>query len=162
MRGDILVSPHLCYSNIRRRDVMKMPLTISDSMFAPCGMNCLVCYKHCFVKKPCPGCSKNDNRKPEHCRKCKIKGCTKSKGITYCYECAEFPCKLIRNLEKSYNKRYQESLIKNSDIVKQVGLTEFMILEKEKWTCAYCGGVISLHDHVCGECEKSMETPSGK
>lgn len=28
---------------------MKMPTEkIDTAMFAPCGMNCLVCYKHCY------------------------------------------------------------------------------------------------------------------
>ena len=31
---------------------MKMPKDNIDTvMFAPCGMNCLVCYKHCRHKK---------------------------------------------------------------------------------------------------------------
>ena len=29
---------------------MKMPEKIEAIMFAPCGMNCLVCYKHCYHK----------------------------------------------------------------------------------------------------------------
>ena len=41
---------------------------IDISMFAPCGMNCKVCYKHCYNKKPCSGCLNSDKGKPEHCR----------------------------------------------------------------------------------------------
>lgn len=36
-----------------------------------------ICYKHCYHKSPCAGCLNNDNGKPEHCRKCKIKDCVK-------------------------------------------------------------------------------------
>ena len=61
---------------------MKMPTEkIDTAMFAPCGMNCLVCYKHCYHKKPCAGCLNSDIGKPEHCRKCKIKDCIKGKGL---------------------------------------------------------------------------------
>lgn len=67
---------------------------IDISMFAPCGMNCKVCYKHCYNKKPCSGCLNSDKGKPEHCRKCKIKDCIKGKSLSYCFECAEYPCKL--------------------------------------------------------------------
>ena len=91
---------------------MKMPTEkIDTAMFASCGMNCLVCYKHCYHKKPCAGCLNSDMGKPEHCRKCKIKDCIKGKGLSYCFECPDYPCKLIKNLEKSYNKRYQASLM---------------------------------------------------
>lgn len=51
---------------------------IEAIMFAPCGMNCKVCYKHCYHKKPCDGCLKSDRGKPEHCRRCKIKDCVKA------------------------------------------------------------------------------------
>ena len=89
-----------------------MPEKIDISMFAPCRMNCEVCYKHCYNKKTCAGCLNSDKGKPEHCRKCKIKDCIKAKALSYCFECTEYPCKLIKNLEKSYNKRYQlDSLI---------------------------------------------------
>ena len=46
---------------------MKMPNEKIDTiMFAPCGMNCFVCYKHCYHKRPCAGCLNGDMGKPEH------------------------------------------------------------------------------------------------
>ena len=133
---------------------MKMPDKMDVGMFAPCGMNCKVCYKHCFHKKPCAGCLNDDRGKPEHCRTCKIKDCAKEKGLSYCYECLAFPCSLINNLEKSYLKRYQASLLENSRSVQEHGLEHFMKQQKEKYTCSGCGGIISLHDRACSECGK--------
>ena len=52
---------------------MHMPDAIPENMFAPCGMNCMVCYKHCTVCKsvrPCAGCLNGDEGKPRHCRAC--------------------------------------------------------------------------------------------
>lgn len=136
---------------------MKMPKENMDTLlFAPCGMNCLVCYKHCYSKKSCNGCLNSDMDKPEHCRKCKIKNCISQKGLMYCLECAEYPCKVIGNLEKSYNKRYQASLTENSEFVRQHGLEMFMEKQKEKYTCPKCGGIISLHDRECSECQEKM------
>ena len=131
---------------------MKMPKeNIDTTMFAPCGMNCLVCYKHCYHKKPCAGCLNSDKGKPEHCRKCKIKDCIKDKGLSYCFECSDYPCKLIKNLEKSYNKRYQASLMENSNTVRQHALNVAVLFQsmiesvanvKKKWnnhTSYNCG-----------------------
>lgn len=132
---------------------MKIPRVIDTALFAPCGMNCMVCYKHCYVKKPCVGCLPGDDGKLEHCRKCKIKDCIREKGLTYCFECVSFPCKLIKNLEKSYNQRYGASLVQSSLFVKAHGLTAFMEQQLEKYTCPDCGGVISLHDAECSECQ---------
>lgn len=137
---------------------MKMPEgNIDTSMFAPCGMNCKVCYKHCYHKKSCAGCLNNDKGKPEHCRKCKIKDCVKRKLLSYCYECSDYPCKLIKNLEKSYNQRYQTSLTGNSSFVQTHGLEDFMIQQKEKYICPKCGGIISLHDRECSECQEKVK-----
>lgn len=85
--------------------------SIDIEMFAPCGMNCTVCYKHCHtrkIQKPCSGCMQENKSKPVHCRKCRIKDCVQLKEITYCYQCGDFPCRLIRNLEKSYNNLLAE------------------------------------------------------
>ncbi len=135
---------------------MKMTEMIEVIMFAPCGMNCKVCYKHCFTKKtrrPCPGCLANDETgRPEHCCKCKIKDCVHEKGVSYCFECSQFPCKQIKNLEKSYVQRYNASLIANSLFVKERGLAHFMRDQRNIYTCPMCGGIFSLHDRICTEC----------
>lgn len=129
-----------------------MPERIDTKLFAPCGMNCLVCYVHLKKKKPCVGCLNSDENKPERCRNCKIKDCVQKQGLAYCYECLEFPCKQIKNLEKSYLKRYTTSLIDNSKKVQTDGILLFMASEREKWICKKCSGVISLHDGECSVC----------
>lgn len=160
MKGDILMAPSLHYDIDKGGEsLMKMPMKIDTEMFAPCGMNCMVCYKHCYTKKtkqPCGGCMVESKGKPEHCRKCKIKDCVQSKGITYCYECNEFPCKLIKNLERSYKKRYGVSLVENSQIVKENDIPFLLKIHSEKYCCPKCGGTISIHDKVCSDCQKPV------
>ncbi len=129
------------------------------AMFAPCGMNCAVCHKHCHTtkpRKPCGGCTTESKGKPGHCRKCKIKNCVQTKGVSHCYLCGEFPCKLIKNLERNY-KRYDESLIENSETVKEKGISYFTEAHIRKHTCTECGGIVSLHDKVCTECGASSK-----
>ena len=133
---------------------MKMPDKIEASMFAPCGMNCMVCYKHSCHKKPCAGCLGSDTEKPEHCRKCKIINCIKEKGLLYCFECTDYPCKQMKSIEKSYNTRYGTSLMKNSQAVKEAGLAEFMRRQHIEYTCPVCGGIVSIHDAKCSECQR--------
>lgn len=139
---------------------MKMPNKMDKSMIAICGINCTVCYKHLITKKyakKCNGCKYDDETLPEHCRKCKIKDCAKSKNLKYCFECKEYPCKWINNLDKSYNQRYKTSLIENGLFIKDKGMKQFLENEKEKWTCSNCDGVISLHDRCCSECNKAID-----
>jgi hypothetical protein len=122
----------------------------------------MVCYKHVgMVKrgKICEGCLKGDEGKPEHCRKCAIKDCAREKKIAHCFGCMDFPCKRIKNLEKSYVKRYRVSLVENSEAAKAEGVAAFLRQDSIAWTCAECGGAFSLHDGVCSECGagKSVE-----
>jgi hypothetical protein len=131
---------------------MKMPEAIDNIMLAPCGMNCMVCYVHLKKVKPCCGCLSESKYKPERCNHCKIKDCARNKGLVHCFECPEFPCQPIKNLEKSYLKRYQSSLLENSRLVKAAGLEVFFQKEKLRWTCQKCQGVISLHGKDCSEC----------
>lgn len=62
-----------------------------------------------------------------------------------------------KNLEKSYNKRYQASLIENSRFVQEQGLGHFMEQQKIKFACSKCGGIISIHDRECSECQEKMK-----
>ena len=136
---------------------MLMPEKIEHTMFAPCGMNCKVCYKHCFSKKSCAGCLNTDEGKPEHCRKCRIKDCVKAKGLTHCYTCSDFPCAVIKRLDKSYRTRYGVSLVQNSLQVKEKELPQFLEEQKRQFTCGSCGGIISLHDRQCSQCQVKVK-----
>lgn len=136
---------------------MKMPEVIDNNMLAPCGINCKVCYKHLHPKKSCQGCFLGEENKPEHCKKCAIIICEKRKGIKYCYECEDFPCKRMKYQEKSYSTRYKVSPFQNLSIVKKLGIHEFMKTEKVKWTCPNCEGIVSQHDRICSECKMKQE-----
>lgn len=131
---------------------MKMPEAIGSQLFAPCGMNCMVCFTHCSTNKACGGCLGTDESKPGHCRTCLRKNCAAERELSYCYECSDFPCRRIRDLDRSYRKRYGVSLIEQSLFVKENGIELFLENERKRYTCAACGGVISLHDHRCSEC----------
>lgn len=132
---------------------MKMPHDMDPLLFAPCGMHCLVCYRYLKPKKPCGGCRFHDAGKPAHCRSCKIKDCVQEKGLAFCYDCDEFPCKPIKSLDKSYASRYGASLVANSKMVQTAGIPVFLDKQRVTFTCRICGGVISLHDRTCSECD---------
>ena len=121
-------------------------------LFAPCGMDCAVCYQHLRAKKPCPGCLAGDEGKPNHCRACAIRDCRDEKGVDYCFSCPEFPCKRVKALDKTYRTRYGVSLVDNGARVREAGMAAFLAAEAEAWTCPTCGGAISLHDGSCPAC----------
>lgn len=126
---------------------------IDRAMFAPCGMNCAVCYRR-LGSKPCKGCLCGDEGKPASCRACSIRACTERKGVRYCFQCPEFPCGRLKALDKSYRTRYGVSLVAYGRSARAAGVEECLRAQTARFTCAACGGLISLHDGVCSECAK--------
>ncbi len=134
---------------------MKRPQKFDAAMLAPCGVNCAVCYRHISPRKhgvACGGCLAGDDGKPERCRMCAIKACARGKGLLRCHDCGDFPCRRIRNFDKSYRKRYRVSVVANGVAAGEEGIEAFMSKELEKWTCRHCGGLVSQHDGTCSEC----------
>lgn len=50
---------------------------------APCGFVCGICYN--TVSRGCPGCRRENEA-------CPIRACCAARGLTGCWECADFPC----------------------------------------------------------------------
>jgi len=130
---------------------------VEEKMIAACGMNCSYCYAHHKKKKPCLGCRLSDEGKPEHCRKCKIKDCANEKNLLFCSECSDYPCVLIKRLDKSYRTRYNESLVNNMKVINEKGMDYYLKFEKERFKCPECNGVLSIHHKICSECGKQFE-----
>lgn len=128
-------------------------------LLAPCGMDCMVCYRRCASKKPCEGCRMEGQNKPEHCRRCAIKDCAAEKGAGFCWDCPAYPCGKLINLEKRYTSRYGVSLMEQGRFVKTYGGEAFLKRERVRYTCPVCGGVVSLHDAKCGECGAEWKPP---
>ena len=47
--------------------------------------------------------------------------------------------------------------MENSQFVQEKGLCAFMEQQKERYTCPICGGIISIHDSECSECQLQIK-----
>jgi len=47
--------------------------------------------------------------------------------------------------------------MENSEFVRQFGSEKFMDMQKEKYICSQCDGIISIHDRECSECQEKMK-----
>lgn len=123
-------------------------------LIAPCGMNCGICLAYIRKEKHCPGCRGEDAQKMISCLRCSIKNCenivTSRSG--FCYECAKYPCRRLKALDKRYRTKYGMSMIENLENIKQNGLDAFIETEKGRWRCRICGGVICVHRARCPGC----------
>jgi hypothetical protein len=129
-----------------------------ERLIAPCGINCGVCSSHLAMKNDlkrrgimktyCGGCLPQ-GRDCHYKRQCDRLG----KGLVrFCYECAEFPCRRLKTLDKRYRTFYHMSMIENLEYIRENGAGKFLEMEAAKWRCPDCGGVICCHNGVCFSC----------
>jgi hypothetical protein len=132
---------------------MKMPHEVNKEMMAVCGINCLVCSAHLNKKRPCPGCRADvDKHFRKSCVNCLIKQCAFDQELHWCFECEQFPCSRIKNINKRYTSKYDIDLIQNGLEMKE-DCDRFLVKQKKLFTCNNCGGVIDLHHKRCCECK---------
>jgi hypothetical protein len=127
---------------------------MDSALIAPCGMNCNICRGHLYRRNPCGGCAGSDIGKPDSCKSCTVTVCEKRKASRsgFCYECENYPCRRIKDLDKRYRSKYNMSMIENLAFIKENGMEKFLGKEVKKWTCTRCGAVISCHIGHCMNC----------
>lgn len=126
----------------------------NQMIIAPCGMNCSLCIAYQRKKKNCSGCTGPDENKPRHCISCSIKNCEYLHDCKsgFCFTCAIFPCKRLKQLDTSYRTKYGMSMIQNLCAIDSLGLEKHIEMEKEKWACKKCGLLICAHRETCQFC----------
>ena len=127
---------------------------MKEELIAPCGMNCGICLAYLREKRRCAGCRIEDTNEFVTRAKCIIKNCEviKTNESAFCFECAEYPCKRLRKLDKRYRTKYSMSMLDNLESIKDIGLVAFVNMEKERWQCLKCGGTICVHRGYCYSC----------
>lgn len=125
-------------------------------LIAPCGLDCRLCQRYNRSKNPCPGCRGDDSQKLPTCLNCKIKNCSliETGQVNFCSECDEYPCNLVKNLDKRYKKSYGLRVLDNLDRIKTVGLDQFVNEQEKNWSCTGCGEILCMHKPTCRNCGK--------
>lgn len=129
-------------------------MTAKKELIAPCGMNCGICMAYLRKKNHCAGCLNEDEDKVPHLQRCIIRNCDtiRHNDSGFCYECENYPCKRLKQLDKRYRTRYKMSMLENLEFIKTKGLAAFKEKELERWRCPECGGVICVHRGYCFSC----------
>ena len=132
---------------------------MEEQLSAPCGMNCGLCISYLamkhelnkkgFARRYCAGClprGKNCTFMANHCN-------LLGKGLVrFCYECVNFPCRRLKDLDKRYRTKCHMSMIENLEFIKKCGMESFLEKETVKWSCPECGGTICCHNGLCLNC----------
>ena len=132
---------------------------MKKELIAPCGMNCGICMAYLRKDRKCPGCHGADTNNRAYLKKCVIRNCevVRTNESGFCFECAEYPCRRLRQLDKRYRTKYAMSMMENLESIKKNGLVAFVEEEKERWRCSKCGGIVCVHRSRCYDCGEMVK-----
>lgn len=68
---------------------------------------------------------------------CKILLCAKERRIPYCFECENFPCKILEKFS-SDGIPHHERTVENLKSMKDTGLENWIAEQKRKGQCEFC------------------------
>jgi hypothetical protein len=132
---------------------------MEEILIAPCGMNCALCASYLAMKNDlkttgimktyCAGCRPRGKNCAFLKKKCDLLGNVR---VQYCYECSEFPCRSLKQLDTRYRTLYRMSMIENLEYIREHGIKNLLEREEEKWRCPECGGTICCHNGICFSC----------
>ena len=71
----------------------------------------------------------------------------------YCFECGQYPCNQIKRMDNRYRNNYKMSIKDNLENIKKLGINKFIDDQYNKYHCATCKGLISIHNNKCFSCE---------
>jgi hypothetical protein len=140
---------------------MKSPASIDTTMLAPCGLNCLLCYRH-LGKHPCPGCRAKLPESDTYQNKCVMRTCTTERGLTTCAECKERPCKRVKAFAKRYRDGYGVDLAADAMQLRSEGAEALLQQQIASHTCQTCGHLIDLHYGKCSGCGRTYPIGKGR
>ncbi len=72
----------------------------------------------------------------------------------FCFECARYPCSQIDRIDARYRKNFNMSMKENLECIKSKGIGKFIKEQYRKYRCPKCGGLISIHNGKCFNCDR--------
>jgi hypothetical protein len=96
----------------------------------------------------CEGCYSGVVNK--WCSKCQFRRCTEAKGINYCLECGDFPCKKL--LDFSRTRPHRTLGLRNLQHLKNLSISEWLKEQEQRWRCSNCGKKLHWYAEKCPDC----------
>lgn len=103
----------------------------------------------------CKGC-RSDKTSP-YCTACEMKKCIRQKGLTWCSECEEYPCKLLTDFQNSLPHRAE--VLDSLDFAKDHTPEEWEQKMHQDFACEHCGTFNSVYADGCSTCKNEYPNP---
>lgn len=103
----------------------------------------------------CDGCLSSRVMKP--CRECwhGFRSCAAVHHVTWCFQCAEFPCKRLAGFRDVHVKNgisHHEHVVEHLESMKAHGLSAWLDSQAEQACCTACGTISYWYSHNCVSC----------
>ncbi len=145
-----------------------MPNIADKKLAAVCGLFCPAC--HVFIgtheepaklammaqrfQRPLEEMQCNGCRSAKRCffceTRCTMAKCAAGKGMEFCGECADYPCKDLKEFQILVPHRIE--LWKSHSRRKEVGLETWYAEKIEQYSCPQCRTINSAYDLKCRKC----------
>ena len=89
------------------------------------------------------------------CRRCAMRTCAIEKGITYCAQCSDFPCKTIIDFNNDGRPHHSE-VLDNVCRQQEIGIDAWLDEQEKRWHCMACGCIIEWYDTQCPQCAATL------
>ena len=133
--------------------------SLDPDLVAPCGMDCGICSGHLALVHDvrgkgvrmtyCRGCRPRDKQCAFLKRGCEL---LREGRVGFCFECPDYPCTRLEQLDERYRKNFKMSMIENLELIRDRGVEGFLEKERERWGCPRCGGTVCCHNGLCFSC----------
>ena len=105
--------------------------TRSYPLFAACGLNCGLCPRFYTVgSSRCPGCAAEGFSEVHP--SCGMLSCCQRKGLEYCFECDEYPCKKYDGWGDADSFITHRNILKDTEKAKRIGIEAYKAELNEK------------------------------
>jgi Protein of unknown function (DUF3795) len=141
-------------------------------MTSPCGLDCFNCRMYLanedrplraaaaealglpYEEAKCDGCRNEGGTIAflGDTAPCDVFRCTAEKGITFCYECRDFPCDHLHPYADQASARQHNTKLFNLCLIKKMGLEEWVRTKAKSVKDTYFNGKLRIHS-----AEKSKE-----
>jgi len=88
------------------------------------------------------------------CRQCKIKECTRAKGISGCHQCDAFPCRDIEDFPMAVGKKV---IMRTIPYWREVGTERWVQDEEARYVCPECGQKVFRGAARCNRCKIQLD-----
>jgi hypothetical protein len=147
-------------------------MPVEKELLAPCGLYCGVCaiqiadrddnlkfkerltdvYGVGLEELRCKGCLSDVVFK--YCKVCPIRECTREKEYEGCYQCKDFPCKLVEDFPMPVGKKV---ILRAAREWRELGTESWVEAELERYHCPECGYPLFRGAKRCRNCKAAVD-----